>query len=103
MIGAQYDIPTKINRNEGKNHVKVIVRPVVPNNAESWQVFDFGQHIVNFLREEAEFAQPNQQKLQDQYEDQVIRLRINKLPKGLVTLESISNTNDQLKKDKSSI
>ena len=34
-VGAQYDIPTEISRNEGKNHVKVIIRLVVPNNAES--------------------------------------------------------------------
>ena len=93
-IGAQYDIPTKISRSKGKNHVKVIVRPPIPNNAESWQVFDFDQHIGNFLREEAEFSQPNQQKLQEQYEDQVIQLKTNKLPKGLVTLESIFNTDD---------
>ena len=55
------------------------------------------------MREEAEFSQPNQQKLQDQYEDQVIQLKANKLPKGLVPLESIFNIDDQLKKEKSSI
>ena len=55
-VGAQYDIPTEISRNEGKNHVKVIVWPTVPNNAESWKVFNSDQHIVNFLREYSEFA-----------------------------------------------
>ena len=56
-IGAQYDIPYEISKNKGNNHVKVIVKPVVPNNAESWQVFESNQHIINFLRE-AQFSQP---------------------------------------------
>ena len=71
-IGAQYDISSEINKDKGKNHVKFIVRPAIPINAEIWQVFYFDQHIVNFLREEVEVAQPNHKKLQDQYEDQII-------------------------------
>ena len=39
-IGAQYDISSEINKDKGKNHVKFIVRPAIPNNVESWQVFD---------------------------------------------------------------
>lgn len=42
------------------NHLKVTIRPIVPNNVESWQVFESNQHIVNFLREQVEFSQPNQ-------------------------------------------
>ena len=98
-IGSLYDIPSEISKDRGKNHLKFIVRPNIPNNVESWKFFEFG----NFLREEAKLAQPNQQKLQDHYDDQIIQLRSNKLSKGLVTLEYIFNTNDQLKKDKSSL
>ena len=35
VVGAQYDIPTEISKSVRKNHVKVIMRPVVPNNAKS--------------------------------------------------------------------
>ncbi|KAH9298523.1 hypothetical protein KI387_030205, partial [Taxus chinensis] len=43
----------------------------------------------------AEFAAKNQDKLQESYGEQIIQLKINKLPKGLVTLESIFNSDDQ--------
>lgn len=42
----------------------------------------------------------NQAKIKHQYDDQVIQLKTNKLPKGLVTLESIFSSDDQLKKNK---
>ncbi|KAH9306613.1 hypothetical protein KI387_011017, partial [Taxus chinensis] len=61
------------------------------------------QKIVNFLQEEAEFLARNQDRLEQQYGDQVVQLRINKLPKGLVTLESIFNPNDQFRKEKANI
>ncbi|KAH9331312.1 hypothetical protein KI387_003420, partial [Taxus chinensis] len=35
----------------------VIVRPAVPDNNISWQVFENDQQIVNFLQEEAEVLQ----------------------------------------------
>ncbi|KAH9298485.1 hypothetical protein KI387_030167, partial [Taxus chinensis] len=53
--------------------------------------------------EEAEFLVKNQEKLEQHYTDQVVQLRINKLPKGLVTLESIFNPNDQFRKEKDNI
>ncbi|KAH9308532.1 hypothetical protein KI387_036443, partial [Taxus chinensis] len=37
------------------------------------------------------------------YGDQVVQLRTNKLPKGLITLESIFNPNDQFRKEKENI
>ncbi|KAH9289296.1 hypothetical protein KI387_033413, partial [Taxus chinensis] len=43
------------------------------------------------------------EKLEQQYGDQVVQLRTNKLPKGLITLESIFNPNDQFRKEKANI
>ncbi|KAH9323061.1 hypothetical protein KI387_017700, partial [Taxus chinensis] len=51
----------------------------------------------------AEFSARNQDKLEQQYGDQVVQLRTNKLPKGLITLESIFNPNDQFWKEKANI
>lgn len=55
------------------------------------------------MLQEDQFFVVNQEKLKHQYDDQVIQLKNNKLPKGIVTLESIFNADDQLKKNKVSI
>ncbi|GLJ07071.1 hypothetical protein SUGI_0057090 [Cryptomeria japonica] len=47
------------------------------------------------ILDEAEFAAGNQHKFVKQYENQILQLKSNKVPKGLVTLESIFNTDDQ--------
>ncbi|KAH9315024.1 hypothetical protein KI387_023651, partial [Taxus chinensis] len=51
-------------------HIHVIVRPAVPDNNISWQVFENDQQIVNFLQEEAEFLARNRDRLEQQYGDQ---------------------------------
>ncbi|KAH9303668.1 hypothetical protein KI387_008072, partial [Taxus chinensis] len=84
-------------------HIKLVVRPAVPDNNTSWKVFENDQKIVKFLQEEDEFSSRNQDRLEQQYGDQVVQLRTNKLPKGLVTLESIFNPNDQFQKEKVNI
>ncbi|KAH9311205.1 hypothetical protein KI387_026240 [Taxus chinensis] len=81
----------------------MVVQLTVPNNASSWQVFDSDKQIVLFLQEEAEFAAKNQDKLQESYGDQIIQLKRNKLPKVLVTLESIFNLDDQAKRQSSNM
>lgn len=58
------------------------------------------EKIANFLIEEAEFSARNQHKFSEQYENWFLQLKTNKLPKGLVTLESIFNIDDQFRKDK---
>ncbi|KAH9298941.1 hypothetical protein KI387_030623, partial [Taxus chinensis] len=50
--------------------------------------------------QEAEFSAVNQDKLQHLYGDQIVQLKTNKLPRGLVTLEDIFSTDDQLRKVK---
>lgn len=61
-IGAQFDIPKEIHKIEARQYVKIVVRPSVPDNNVSWQVFDSNEKIMNFLIAEAKFADRNQQK-----------------------------------------
>ena len=69
--------------------------PTITDNNTHWQVFDSDEQIVSFLQNEAKFSDRNQSRLQDQYGDQIIHLSSNKLPKGLITLESVFNPDDQ--------
>ncbi|KAH9308722.1 hypothetical protein KI387_036633, partial [Taxus chinensis] len=55
--------------------------------------------IIHFLQEEAKFLAKNQENLEQQYGDQVVQMRTNKLPKGIITLESIFNLNDEFGKE----
>ena len=73
----------------------MVVRPAIPGNNTHWQVFESNEQIVSFLQNEAEFSDRNQSRLQDQYGDQISNLTSNKLPKGLITLESVFNPDDQ--------
>ncbi|KAH9317616.1 hypothetical protein KI387_019385, partial [Taxus chinensis] len=50
--------------------------------------------------QEADFSTVNQDTLQHLYGDQIVQLKTNKLPQGLVTLEEIFSTDDQLRKVK---
>ena len=63
MIGAHYDIPKHVVDTK-EQHIRLVVRPVVPDNCTNWQVFDSDLQIVNFLQNEIEFSARNQSKLQ---------------------------------------
>ena len=99
-MDAQFDIPTEINKENIQQHVKIVVRPPIPNNHTNWQVFDSDEQILSFLLEEDVFFVSNQDKLKHHYDNQIIRLKSNKLPKGLVTLESIFNRDDEFRRNK---
>lgn len=58
---------------------------------------------MQFLLEEDIFVVPNQNKLKQNYGDQIVKLKSNKLPKGLVSLESIFNSDDHAKKGKTNL
>ena len=58
---------------------------------------------MQFLFEEDIFANSSQQRYKDQYGDQVFYLKNNKFPKGLVTLESVFNSDDQVKPSKENL
>ena len=55
------------------------------------------EQIINFLQSKARFSERNQSRLQRQYADQVLHLSSNKLPRGLVTLDGMFNSDDQSK------
>ncbi|KAH9306950.1 hypothetical protein KI387_011354, partial [Taxus chinensis] len=102
-VGATFDVVDNIKRDREQPHIHVVVRPAVPDNNTCWQVFENDQQIINFLQEEAEFSAINQNRLEQQYGNQIVQLHTNKLPKGLVTLESIFNPNDQFRKEKANM
>ena len=93
-IGASYDVSGDLEEKK-KQKIKIIVRPAIPDNNIHWQVFESDEQIVSFLQNEAEFSDRNQSRLQDQHGDQIIILSSNKLPKGLITFESVFNPDDQ--------
>lgn len=99
-LGAQFDIQGERNNIHRQQYVKVVVRLSILDNIVNWQAFDLDDQIANFLIEEVEFSNGNQHKFNKQYENQFLQHKTNKLPKGLVTLEPIFNTNDQIKKEK---
>ena len=73
----------------------MVIRHDVPNNESIGRSLNFNAQIVSFLLNEAEFSYRNQSRLHDQYGDQIINVGSNKLPKGLITLESVFNPDDQ--------
>ncbi|KAH9323292.1 hypothetical protein KI387_017931, partial [Taxus chinensis] len=81
VVGATFDVVDNITRERTQPHMHVIVRPAVPDNNTRWQVFENDQQIINFLQEEAEFSTRNQDRLEQQYGDQVVQLPTNNLPK----------------------
>ena len=73
----------------------MVVRLAIPDNDTHWKVFESDEQIVSFLQNEVEFLDRNYSRLKDQYGDKIINLSSNKFPKGLITLESVFNPNDQ--------
>lgn len=81
----------------------MIVTPSIPDNNGDWQVFDNDEQILQFLFEEDVFSRHNQDRLSQNYGDQVIQLKANKMPRGLVTLETVFNKDDEVKKNKAGL
>ena len=40
VVGAQFDVARNINKEHVQQHIKIIVRPSIPDNDVNWQVFD---------------------------------------------------------------
>lgn len=87
---AEFEIPAEVK------NVKVVVRPSVLDNNIHWKEFDSDEQIIIFLIKEAKFSVSNYKNLKQQYGDKILQLKSNKLPKGLVTLEYIFNSDDQV-------
>ena len=83
--GAHYN-PTHYKR--GALRVKVQCRPSVPDAANFWQVFNFDEHIMNFLLDEIVAHTFSIQELLDYLqESDVIQIKNNVIPKGLLSFE----------------
>ncbi|KAH9313618.1 hypothetical protein KI387_022245, partial [Taxus chinensis] len=67
VVGAAFDVVESIQKDKVQPNIHVIVRPSVPDNNVSWQVFENDQQIIHFLQEEVEFSAKNQEKLEQQY------------------------------------
>ena len=101
-----------------KYTIEVKHRPTIPNNVKYWQVFENDDHIESFLtlsddyenmeideeEEGVEIAEPSTEKPQPKAEllthlgdKEIIQLKNNSFPKGLVPLEELFEHNDVAK------
>lgn len=85
--------------------VELVYRSFVPNNSESWQVFENDKQILNFLKcadiftslfyEGSEVScKEFSPDTQDELNNGVLQLKGNKIPKGLVFLECLFDRKD---------
>jgi hypothetical protein len=95
-----------------KYEVDVKYRPTVPDNIKYWQVFEDDKQIESFLKMENEFENMN---IDEEYDDEevdaaaftkdgyfenqiagrdIVQLKRNIIPKGLVPLEKLFDNND---------
>ncbi|XP_059066420.1 uncharacterized protein LOC131857730 [Cryptomeria japonica] len=91
--------------------VELIYRPNVPDNSDSWQVFENDKKINNFMQSvdmffamyfEGSDAECKEFSLERAKElpDGIMQLKGNKIPKGLVSLEHLFDRNDAYKNNK---
>lgn len=76
-----------------KYEIEVHHRPAIPENITNWQVFEDDQQVKNFieLKEEFESTQVDQQNMlvESKENSEVLQLKSNSIPKGLIPLEKI--------------
>lgn len=86
--------------------IEIQTRPSVPDNIENWQFFNDDDDILRFLHCVIEYE--NQEidfsyflRIEDDKETnfgkEVIQLKKNKIPKGLVVLERVFDSQDKAK------
>jgi len=99
-----------------KYQIEVRHRPSIPNNVEHWQVFEDDEWINRFLQRSGEFenvkidqenmynkgesAKPKPAYLTQLAGKDIIQLKSNSFPRGLVPLEDIFDSNDVAKSPK---
>ncbi|XP_059065935.1 uncharacterized protein LOC131857409 [Cryptomeria japonica] len=79
--------------------VGIIIRLSIPDNDTHWQVFENDEQIALFIQNSGEFAHQLQPMVKEAYGDQIMQLKSNKLPNGLITLENLFDKDDA-KRDK---
>jgi len=84
--------------------VEVHHRPAIPDNIINWQVFEDDQQVRNFieLKEEFQSTQMDQQNMFEESKEksEVLQLKNNLIPKGLIPLEKLFDQNDVFKAPK---
>lgn len=91
-IGSHFDPVVDLLVNP--QAISVIIRPAIPDNDTHWQVFKSDEKTTLFIQNSREFADQLQPKVKEAYEDQIIQLKSNKLPNGLITLENLFDCDD---------
>jgi ribonuclease HI len=74
--------------------VHILHRTALPDNVDTWQVFDTNEQICRFLQNKEEFKDLH---INDELEEEtgnIIQLKTNKIPPGLSALESMFDSND---------
>ena len=115
VAASTFKIPIYLNT---KYTIEVKDRPTIPNNVKYWQVFEDDDHIESFLtlyhdyenttideEEEGveiteisvEKPQPKAELLTHLGDKEIIQLKNNSFPKGLVPLEELFDHNDVAK------
>jgi ribonuclease HI len=69
-------------------------RPVLPDNVDSWKVFDIDEQICRFLQNKEEFEDLHINHELEEETRNIIQLKKNKIPPGLSVLESMFDSND---------
>lgn len=90
--------------------VEMIYRPNVSDNNKNWQVFDDDKHIISFLEGRETFSNwsfdgnltstSQQTTKEEEKEPEILHLKGNTIPKGMVSLESLFDKHDQFVKKK---
>lgn len=96
-IGSQFDPIANFLTNPQEVHV--VAQPSILDNDTHWQVFESDEQISLFIQNSGEFADQMQPKVKEAYGDQIIQVKSNKIPNGLITLENLFD-HDDAKNDK---
>lgn len=87
-----------------KYEIEVLNRLAIPDNITNWQIFEDDQQVKNFikLKEEFESTQVDQQNMlvESKENSEVLQLKNNSIPKGLIPLEKLFDQNDMFKSSK---
>jgi ribonuclease HI len=74
--------------------VQILHRPALPDNVDSWQVFDTDEQICRFLQNKEEFEDLHINHELEEETGNMIQLKTNKIPPGLSVLESMFDSDD---------
>lgn len=88
------------------SQIEVQNRPSIPENIENWQVFEDDKDISNFMLSEDKYHGQEMdcsdliETIDDKetiFGQEIMQLKTNKVPKGLVALENIFDNQDRVK------